>query len=48
VAYGFFPQREKNLFEMWPLVHGKDERIAAADVGYAARAYRAIALDLLG
>src|SRR4051794_781891 len=48
VAYGFFPQRERNLYEMWPLVHGKDERIAAADVGYAARAYRAIAKEILG
>jgi acetylornithine deacetylase/succinyl-diaminopimelate desuccinylase-like protein len=47
VAYGFFPQREMTLGEMWPLVHGKDERIAAADVGYAARAYTAIALELL-
>lgn len=48
VAYGFFPQRELTLGEMWPLVHGKDERIAAADVGFAARAYTAIALELLG
>jgi acetylornithine deacetylase/succinyl-diaminopimelate desuccinylase-like protein len=48
VAYGFFPQRDRNLFEMWPLVHGKDERITAADVGYAARCYRAVAQDLLG
>jgi acetylornithine deacetylase/succinyl-diaminopimelate desuccinylase-like protein len=47
VAYGFFPQREMSLGEMWPLVHGKDERIAAADVGFAARAYKAIALELL-
>jgi acetylornithine deacetylase/succinyl-diaminopimelate desuccinylase-like protein len=47
VAYGFFPQRELSLGEMWPLVHGKDERIAAADVGFAARAYKAIALELL-
>jgi len=47
VAYGFFPQREMTLGEMWPLVHGKDERIAAADVGFAARAYTAIALELL-
>jgi acetylornithine deacetylase/succinyl-diaminopimelate desuccinylase-like protein len=47
VAYGFFPQREMSLYEMWPLVHGKDERIAAADVGFAARAYRAIAQELL-
>jgi acetylornithine deacetylase/succinyl-diaminopimelate desuccinylase-like protein len=48
VAYGFFPQRDKNLFEMWPLVHGKDERITAADVGWAAGAYRAIAQEILG
>jgi acetylornithine deacetylase/succinyl-diaminopimelate desuccinylase-like protein len=48
IAYGFFPQRERTLYEMWPLVHGKDERIAAADVGFAARAYRAIAQELLG
>jgi acetylornithine deacetylase/succinyl-diaminopimelate desuccinylase-like protein len=48
VAYGFFPQREMTLGEMWPLVHGKDERIKAADVGFAARAYRAIAQELLG
>jgi hypothetical protein len=48
VAYGFFPQRERNLYEMWQMVHGKDERIAAADVGYAARCYRAIAKELLG
>jgi acetylornithine deacetylase/succinyl-diaminopimelate desuccinylase-like protein len=48
VAYGFFPQREMTLPEMWPLVHGKDERIKAADVGFAARAYTAIAKELLG
>jgi acetylornithine deacetylase/succinyl-diaminopimelate desuccinylase-like protein len=47
VAYGFFPQREMDLYEMWPLVHGKDERIAAADVGFAARCYRAVAQELL-
>jgi acetylornithine deacetylase/succinyl-diaminopimelate desuccinylase-like protein len=48
VAYGFFPQREMTLVEMWPLVHGKDERIKAADVGFAARAYKTIAQELLG
>jgi acetylornithine deacetylase/succinyl-diaminopimelate desuccinylase-like protein len=48
VAYGFFPQRERTLYEMWPLIHGKDERIAAADVGYAARCYRDVARELLG
>ena len=48
IAYGFFPQRERNMFEVWPLVHGIDERIAVADVGLAARCYRALARDLLG
>ncbi|HWI22215.1 MAG TPA: peptidase M20, partial [Baekduia sp.] len=48
VAYGFFPQREMNLYDSWGMVHGADERIAAADVEWAARAYAAIARDLLG
>lgn len=48
VAYGFFPQREMDLAESWSLVHGKDERIHAADVEWAAAAYTAIAKDLLG
>lgn len=47
-AYGFFPQREMTLHEMWPLVHGKDERIHVADLGWAARAYHDIAVELLG
>jgi acetylornithine deacetylase/succinyl-diaminopimelate desuccinylase-like protein len=48
VAYGFFPQREMNLFEMWSLVHAKDERIHAADVEWAARCFADIAKELLG
>lgn len=48
VAYGFFPQREMNLYEMWPLVHSHDERIATADLGYAARCYRDVTRKLLG
>jgi acetylornithine deacetylase/succinyl-diaminopimelate desuccinylase-like protein len=48
VAYGFFPQRDKTLTEMWPLLHAKDERITARDVGYAARCYRFVVEDLLG
>lgn len=47
-AYGFFPQKDMTLYEMWPLVHGKDERIKTSDLGYAARAYKAIAEELLG
>jgi len=47
-AYGFFPQRDMTLYEMWPLVHGKDERIHTSDLGFAARAYHDIAKELLG
>jgi acetylornithine deacetylase/succinyl-diaminopimelate desuccinylase-like protein len=36
VAYGFFPQRHQTLYEMWPLVHGADERIDVRDLGFAA------------
>ena len=48
VAYGFFPQRQKNLYEAWPLMHGKDERIDVRDVGFAASCYRDICKELLG
>jgi acetylornithine deacetylase/succinyl-diaminopimelate desuccinylase-like protein len=48
VAYGFFPQREMNLYETSPLVHSRDERIATADLGFAARCYRDVARELLG
>jgi acetylornithine deacetylase/succinyl-diaminopimelate desuccinylase-like protein len=48
VAYGFFAQREMTLYEAWPLVHGADERIHAADVGFAARGYAHVARALLG
>src|SRR5512132_2429731 len=47
VAYGFFPQREMNLYETAPLVHGRDERIATADLGFAARCYRDVTKELL-
>ncbi len=47
-AYGFFPQRAMTLHEMWPLVHGKDERIYTSDLGFAAQAYHDIAKELLG
>jgi acetylornithine deacetylase/succinyl-diaminopimelate desuccinylase-like protein len=48
VAYGFFPQREMNLYETSPLVHSRDERIATADLGFAARCYRDVTRELLG
>jgi acetylornithine deacetylase/succinyl-diaminopimelate desuccinylase-like protein len=48
VAYGFFPQREMTLYETWPLVHSRDERIATADLGFAARCYRDVTNEVLG
>jgi acetylornithine deacetylase/succinyl-diaminopimelate desuccinylase-like protein len=48
VAYGFFPQRQKSLYEAWPLMHGKDERIDVRDVGFAASCYRDVTKELLG
>jgi acetylornithine deacetylase/succinyl-diaminopimelate desuccinylase-like protein len=48
VAYGFFPQRQKTLYEAWPLMHGKDERIDVRDVGFAASCYRDVTKELLG
>jgi acetylornithine deacetylase/succinyl-diaminopimelate desuccinylase-like protein len=48
VAYGFFPQNAMTLYETWPLVHSRDERIATADLGFAARCYRDVTKELLG
>src|SRR3954452_1708379 len=36
VAYGFFPQRHQTVYETWPMMHAKDERIALRDLGFAA------------
>ena len=47
VAYGFFPQRAMDLFEAVPLVHGADERVPVADLGFAAEAYVHICQELL-
>jgi acetylornithine deacetylase/succinyl-diaminopimelate desuccinylase-like protein len=47
VAYGFFPQRHMDMFEAAPLVHGADERIPVADLGFAAGAYVHICQELL-
>ena len=43
VAYGFFPQNAMDLFEVAPLVHGADERIAVEDLGLAASFYADLA-----
>ena len=47
VAYGFFPQREMDLFEAAPLIHGADERIPVADLGLAAAFYSDLAQEVL-
>ena len=48
VAYGFFPQREMNLFEAAPLIHGANERVPVADLGLAARFYSGLVQEMLG
>ena len=47
VAYGFFPQREMDLFESAPLIHGADERVPLADLGLAASFYADLAVETL-
>lgn len=48
IAYGFFPHRHMNMFEVAPLVHSADERIDVRDLGYAAHFYADMARELLG
>ena len=48
VAYGFMPAREFDLFEAVPLVHGADERVPVADLGFAARFFAELAPAILG
>ncbi len=47
VAYGFFPQKAMDLFEVAPLVHGANERIPVADLGYAATFYAGLIEETL-
>ena len=47
VAYGFFPQRQMDMFEAAPLVHGADERVPVADLGFAATLTWSICRELL-
>jgi acetylornithine deacetylase/succinyl-diaminopimelate desuccinylase-like protein len=47
VAYGFFPQRHQSLYEGWPLIHGKDERIDVRDLGFAASFFHELPRRLL-
>ncbi|MDQ3573040.1 MAG: M20/M25/M40 family metallo-hydrolase [Actinomycetota bacterium] len=48
VVYGFHPQRELDLFQAAPLVHGADERAAVSDVELAASFYESLARRILG
>lgn len=48
IVYGFHPQRELDLFEAAPLVHGADERAAVADVELACEFYEWLARRVLG
>lgn len=48
VAYGFMPAREFDLFEATPLIHGADERVPIADLGFAARFFADLAVRMLG
>jgi acetylornithine deacetylase/succinyl-diaminopimelate desuccinylase-like protein len=47
VAYGFFPQRAMDLFEVFPLIHAADERIAVEDLGLAASFYAELMTETL-
>jgi acetylornithine deacetylase/succinyl-diaminopimelate desuccinylase-like protein len=48
VAYGFFPHHHMTLFDQWPLIHGKDERIDVRDLGFAAEFFADLPGRLLG
>jgi acetylornithine deacetylase/succinyl-diaminopimelate desuccinylase-like protein len=42
------PAREFDLFEATPLIHGADERVPVADLGFAARFFADLAVEMLG
>lgn len=48
VAYGFFPQREMDLYEVGPLWHGADERIDKRDLEFATRFFADMAREICG
>jgi acetylornithine deacetylase/succinyl-diaminopimelate desuccinylase-like protein len=48
VAYGFFPHRHATLYETWPLIHAKDERIDLRDLEYATDFFTHLAKEMLG
>jgi acetylornithine deacetylase/succinyl-diaminopimelate desuccinylase-like protein len=48
VVYGFHPQREIDLFDSAPLVHGADELAAVSDVEFAADFFAELPRRILG
>ena len=48
IAYGFWPRNAMALGEMEPLIHGADERVAAADVELSSAFYAYLAQRVLG
>jgi acetylornithine deacetylase/succinyl-diaminopimelate desuccinylase-like protein len=47
-AYGFWPRRSMKLGELEPLIHGADERVAAADITLGARFFFDLPRRVLG
>jgi acetylornithine deacetylase/succinyl-diaminopimelate desuccinylase-like protein len=47
VAYGFFPHRHTSLYETWPKIHAKDERIDVRDLEYATDFFTHLAREML-
>jgi acetylornithine deacetylase/succinyl-diaminopimelate desuccinylase-like protein len=47
-AYGFWPRKEMTLGELEPLIHGADERVAAADVELSAAFFFDLPQRVLG
>jgi acetylornithine deacetylase/succinyl-diaminopimelate desuccinylase-like protein len=48
VAYGFFPQRHQTLYETWPMMHARNERIDVRDLAFAAGFFAELPRRLLG
>jgi hypothetical protein len=48
VAYGFTPFVEESYLDVWPRVHGLDERILVRDLAFQAFFVERVALELLG
>jgi len=47
VVYGFSPQRDMDLYEAGPLIHGADERAKASDIELSAKFFYEIVPEML-